>query len=151
MVSMEHQQPHMPGYRIQEYALVLNPHEDMRNRIGKIRDEFSERFKTPVSRYLKPNITLVTFQTWVMMEEKIMQRLQGICHGCCSFQSRTKGLWELSFTHNFYQCEFKTAGAASCFAVEGSTAFDEIEPGEQASFHRRTAHHHCKKTKTMAV
>jgi 2'-5' RNA ligase len=87
---MEPQQPHMPGYRIQEYALVLNPHEDLRNRIGKVRDEFSERFKTPASRYLKPSVTLATFQTWVMMEDKILQRLQGICMGIAPFRVELK-------------------------------------------------------------
>ena len=87
---MEPQQPQMPGYRISEYALVLNPHEDLRQRIMKIREEFSEKFKMPVARYLKPNVTLVTFQTWMMMEEKIIQRLHGICMAIAPFRVELK-------------------------------------------------------------
>jgi 2'-5' RNA ligase len=87
---MEYQQPHMPGYRMNEYVLVLHPHEDLRQRITKVRDEFSEKFKTAASKYLKPNVTLVTFQTWVMMEERIMQRLQTICMGVAPFRIELK-------------------------------------------------------------
>ena len=35
----------MPGYRVYEYLLVLNPHEDLRNRITQVKKEFYEAFK----------------------------------------------------------------------------------------------------------
>ena len=30
----------MPGYRVYEYLLVLNPHEELRNRIMQVKKEF---------------------------------------------------------------------------------------------------------------
>ena len=37
----------IPGYKIYEYLLVLNPHEELRNKINKVKQEFYETYKTP--------------------------------------------------------------------------------------------------------
>lgn len=80
----------MPGYRLCEYVLVLHPHEDLWQRIIKVKEEFSEKFKVPVARYLKPNISLVNFVTWSLMEEKIIRRLQTISMGYTPFKVEIK-------------------------------------------------------------
>ena len=37
----------MPGYRYNEYLLILNPHEELRNRIIQIKKEFYDKYKRP--------------------------------------------------------------------------------------------------------
>jgi 2'-5' RNA ligase len=76
----------MPGYRINEYLLVLSPHEELWKRIQKVKEEFADKYKTSVARYTKPHITLVNFVTWDMMEERILQRLQMIAMGVAPFK-----------------------------------------------------------------
>ena len=35
----------MPGYRVYEYLLVLNPHEELWNRIMQVKKDFFEAYK----------------------------------------------------------------------------------------------------------
>ena len=51
----------IPGYRIFEYLLVLNPHEELRNKIMKVRQEFNDEYKLSTALGGKPNIILVNF------------------------------------------------------------------------------------------
>ena len=81
---------HMPGYRINEYLLVLHPHEDLRNRIVKLKEEFGEKYKLTVSRHLRPHITLVNFVALDMVEERIVHRLQMIAMGAAPFKVELK-------------------------------------------------------------
>ncbi|MFL5810351.1 MAG: 2'-5' RNA ligase family protein [Flavisolibacter sp.] len=81
---------HMPGYKMNEYLLVLNPHHELAERIADIKEEFSTRYKTQISRYTKPHISLVNFLTWEMMEEKLLQRLQAIAMGITPFKVELK-------------------------------------------------------------
>lgn len=80
----------MPGYRLNEYMLVLVPHEELRNKIRKVKDEFAEKYNTPLTKYLKSHIALVRFNNWSMMEEKIIQRLQHIALGISPFKIELK-------------------------------------------------------------
>ena len=81
---------HMPGYRINEYLLVILPPEDLRHKIMKVKDEFAQRFQASTARYLKPHIALVNFLALDMMEEKIVQRLQVITMGITPFKIELK-------------------------------------------------------------
>src|SRR5215212_6177728 len=81
---------HMPGYRINEYLLVLSPHQELWERIMSIKKEFAEKYKAAVAKYTKPHITLVNFITWDMMEEKLLQRLQTIAMGITPFKVELK-------------------------------------------------------------
>ena len=81
---------HMPGYKMNEYLLVLNPHHELAERIADIKEEFSTRYKTQISKYTKPHISLVNFLTWEMMEEKLLQRLQAIAMGITPFKVELK-------------------------------------------------------------
>ena len=71
----------IPGYRIFEYLLVLNPHEELRSKIMKVREEFNDEYN--VSNVLggKHNIILVNFLQYEMMEERLINRLKVVAMG----------------------------------------------------------------------
>ena len=71
----------IPGYKIYEYALVLNPHEALRNKIMEVKKTFFETYKTSAAVYFKPHITLATFVQYQMMEERLVNRLKIIAMG----------------------------------------------------------------------
>lgn len=71
----------IPGYRIYEYLLVLNPHEELRNKIMKVKQEFYETYKAPSAIGGKPHVTLVNFLQYEMMEERLINRLKAIAMG----------------------------------------------------------------------
>ena len=68
----------MPGYRVYEYLLVLNPHEELRNRIKQVKKEFYDVYKAATALGGKPHVTLVNFLQYEMMEERIIHRLKMI-------------------------------------------------------------------------
>lgn len=91
----------LPGYRLHEYLLVLNPHEELANRILTVKNEFSEKYKTPVAKSTRPHITLIRFVNWSMMEEKIIYRLQTIAMGITPFKVELKDFGSLP-THSIF-------------------------------------------------
>ncbi|HEY0356029.1 MAG TPA: 2'-5' RNA ligase family protein [Flavisolibacter sp.] len=76
----------MPGYRINEYLLVLKPQEELWQKILKVKEGFADKYQLPSARYLKPHIALVNFITLDMMEEKIIQRFQATAMGMAPFK-----------------------------------------------------------------
>lgn len=80
----------MPGYKVNEYLLVLSPHEELSKKIISIRNEFAGNYKTAVTKFSKPHITLVHFLGLGMMEEKITHRLQTISMGVTPFKVELK-------------------------------------------------------------
>ena len=76
----------IPGYRLNEYLLVLNPHQDLSERIMKVKEQFSKDYQTTVAKSTKPHITLISFVNWSMMEERILHRLQLIAMGTTPFK-----------------------------------------------------------------
>lgn len=71
----------MPGYRVYEYLLVLNPHEELRNRIMQVKQQFYDNYKAANAIWGKPHVTLVNFLQYEMMEERIVSRLNAIAMG----------------------------------------------------------------------
>ena len=71
----------MPGYRVYEYLLVLNPHEELRNRVKQVKKEFFEVYKASTAIGGKPHVTLVNFLQYEMMEERLVNRLKTIGMG----------------------------------------------------------------------
>jgi 2'-5' RNA ligase len=71
----------IPGYRIYEYLLVLNPHEELRNKIMKVKREFYDEYKAPTALGGKPNIILANFLKYEMMEERLVNRLKVVAMG----------------------------------------------------------------------
>ena len=71
----------VPGYRVNEYLLVLNPHEELRRKIMQVKKEFYETYKTPMAIGGRSYIGLVSFIQYEMMEERITNRLKVIAMG----------------------------------------------------------------------
>src|SRR5689334_17350440 len=80
----------MPGYQINEYMLVLNPHEELRNKIILARKEFNETYQAQSLLGLKPNLGLVRFTQYAMMEERIVNRLKTVAMGYQPFKVELK-------------------------------------------------------------
>ena len=71
----------IPGYRVFEYLLVLNPHEELRNKIMKVRQELNEEYKVSTALGGKPNMILANFLQYEMMEERLINRLKIVAMG----------------------------------------------------------------------
>ena len=80
----------IPGYRVYEYLLVLTPHEELWNRIMKVKEDFSEKYKTEQARWGKPHMTLVNFIQYGMMEERIINRLRMVAMATTPFKIELK-------------------------------------------------------------
>jgi 2'-5' RNA ligase len=80
----------IPGCRINEYMLVLNPHEELRNKIARVRSEFSETYKNSTALFSRPHIALVRFTQLEMMEDRIVNRLKVIGMGFQPFKVALK-------------------------------------------------------------
>lgn len=79
----------MPGYKLNQYLLVLSPNEELRNRITAVKKQFQETYKASAAT-ARPHISLVQFVTWNMMEEKIVNRFQQIAMGTKPFKIELK-------------------------------------------------------------
>ena len=71
----------MHGYKLNEYLLVLNPHEELRNKIMNIKKEFYESYKASVGLFTKPQIMLASFTQFEIAEKRIMEKLHLIAMG----------------------------------------------------------------------
>lgn len=83
-------QPTIPGYRLNEYLVVLSPNEELRSRIIAIRKDFNDRFKPAMPLTGKPHMALTRFVTWNMLEEKIVNRFHQIALGAVPFKVEFK-------------------------------------------------------------
>jgi 2'-5' RNA ligase len=68
-------------YKQYEYLLVLNPHEELRNKIMQVKQEFYDKYQSSLALYSRPHITLVRFKQYGVMEERIVNRLKAIAMG----------------------------------------------------------------------
>ena len=66
----------LPGYTLNEYLIILNPHEALRQKIEKCRKELVDNYFIQQPRTGRPNISLVRFSATLMQEEKLMKRLR---------------------------------------------------------------------------
>ena len=80
----------MPGYRLNDYLLVITPNEDLRNRIHTVRKNFNEKFSPAMPLTGKPHLALAHFVTWNMMEEKLVNRFHHIALGMTPFKIELK-------------------------------------------------------------
>lgn len=76
----------IPGYRVNEYLLVLSPHDELWNRIMKVKENFATEYKSDHALWGKPYITLATFTQYTMMEERILNRLKAVAMGFPPFK-----------------------------------------------------------------
>ncbi len=71
----------IPGYKAYEYLLVLNPHEDLRNKIMHTKQTFYEKYKSSIALFSKPHVALVSFTQYQITEERLINRLKTIAMG----------------------------------------------------------------------
>ena len=71
----------IPGYKYNEYLLVISPHQDLCDKIIQVKKEFSEKYKSSFALSHKPYISLVNFIQFEMIEERLIQRLKKIASG----------------------------------------------------------------------
>ena len=91
----------IPGYRVYEYLLVLSPHEELRNRMMKVKEEFSEKYKSESAKRGKSQIALVNFTQYAMKEERIVNRLRTVAMGYPPFKVELKGFGSFP-SHTIY-------------------------------------------------
>ena len=91
----------IPGYRVNEYLLVLNPHDELRDKILKLKKEFAENYKAPTAVWGKPHLTLARFQQIEMMEERIINRLKSVSMGYHPFKVELKNFGSFP-SHSIY-------------------------------------------------
>jgi 2'-5' RNA ligase len=78
----------MPGYRVNEYLLVLSPHEELRNKIIQVRQQFEQAYQTKTNG--RPHVPLVNFVQYELMEERLKNRLHLIAMGHYPFKVELK-------------------------------------------------------------
>ena len=71
----------IPGYKIYEYLLVLNPHEALRDKILEIKKYFQNTYQADASLSGKSYLLLATFVQYQIQEERLMNRLRIIAMG----------------------------------------------------------------------
>ena len=80
----------IPGYRVYEYLLVLNPHEELRNKIKQVKKDFYDQYKAATALGGKAHVALVNFVQYEMMEERILHRLKAVALGYPPFKVELK-------------------------------------------------------------
>jgi len=80
----------IPGYNYNEYLLILNPYEELRNKIINVKKDFYEKYQAENALWGKPYLTLVNFVQFEMMEERLVSRLKTIGMGYTPFKVELK-------------------------------------------------------------
>lgn len=91
----------IPGYRVYEYLLVLSPHEDLWKRIAEIKKKFAADFKCEQAKWGKPQVALVSFTQYEMLEERMINRLKTIAMGHYPFKIELKNFGSFP-SHTIY-------------------------------------------------
>jgi len=73
-----------------EYQLVLNPHEELRNRILQVKKDFYDAYQAQTAQWGRPQVTIARFTQLALMEERIVHRLKTIAMGFCPFKVELK-------------------------------------------------------------
>lgn len=76
--------------RLNEYMLVLLPHEELRNRVLQVRKDFYETYQAPSALAAKVHLALTTFTQLEIMEERIVNRLRTVAMGYHPFKVELK-------------------------------------------------------------
>ncbi len=80
-----------PGYRLVDYLLVLQPHEELWNTIMQEKQSFAKEYACETALYGKPHITLIRFKQMEMLETRIIHRLKTIATTLAPFKIEMKG------------------------------------------------------------
>lgn len=76
----------LPGYAINEYQLVISPHQELRDKIKTVREVFCSKYGIAAPIRGNAHVTLVHFKQYAMMEERILGRLSRVAMGFPAFK-----------------------------------------------------------------
>ena len=91
----------LPGYKVNEYLLVLSPHEELWNKIQKVKEEFAVEYKSDHARWGKPHLPLANFVQYEMMQERLVNRLRIVAMGATPFKVELRDFGSFP-THTIY-------------------------------------------------
>ena len=86
---------------VNEYLLIIQPNEDVKQKINTIKKDFAEKYECPQALYSKPHITLVKFKQYEMNEQKIIHSINNIVCQKAPIQVSING-FESFPTHTIY-------------------------------------------------
>jgi len=89
----------IPGYKVVDYMIIINPHQELRNRIEEVKAEFAREYKA--STGFGANLMLASFSQYEMMEDRIINRLKNIALGSYPFKVELKDFGSFP-THTIY-------------------------------------------------
>lgn len=87
--------------QVNEYLLVISPHEDIYNRIMQLKQSFAEKFDYDLAKKTYPHLTLVKFLLHRMNEERIILRIKNIAAQHQPFTIELNGFGSFP-THTIY-------------------------------------------------
>lgn len=91
----------IPGYRVYEYLLVLQPHEELRAQIQSIKQEFARKYDAPQALHTKPHMALVNFHAYQMTQDRIVNRIGTTAMGIAPFKVEISGFGSFP-SHTIY-------------------------------------------------
>ena len=86
---------------VNEYLLIIQPNEDVKQKINTIKKDFAEKYECPQALYSKPHITLIKFKQYEMNEQKIIHSINNIVCQNAPIQVSING-FESFPTHTIY-------------------------------------------------
>jgi len=89
------------GYLVNEYAIVLQPHEELSNTIMEEKKLYAETYQCPEALYVKPRITLVHFKQHELMETHIVRLVKNITATLSDFKVELKNFGSFP-SHTIY-------------------------------------------------
>ncbi len=78
------------GYKVNEYLLVLQPNEELENKVRDIKEDFAEKYKMEQAKWSRPHLTLASFVQYDMTEQKLLSRLRTVAMGSPAFKVELK-------------------------------------------------------------
>lgn len=91
----------IPGYKYNEYLLILTPHEELRNKINFIKNGFAEKYRSEYAKFGQAHIALVNFIQAEVVEERVLKRFSSIARGFRPIKIELKDFGSLP-SHSIY-------------------------------------------------
>lgn len=80
----------LPGYRVNEYKLILVPHEELTRHIQDVRKTFNDKFSIENPTTSIPQVLLASFKQIQASEERILNRLKLVAMANPAFKVELK-------------------------------------------------------------
>lgn len=90
----------IPGYRVCEYLVVIDPGHALSEKIMSARQQFNDKYKITPMQW-KPNLLLASFKQYALLEERITNRLNTIAMGLQPFKVELKNYGSFP-SHSIY-------------------------------------------------